>query len=691
MLPRLSVWPPLPPGAWFRRPQPTLPFPLEEESCRLYKRGRHAIWQGLRSLGLREGDEVLTPAYNHGSEVEALRRSGVTMRFYPATDSLEPGEDDLEQLRTDRTRALYLIHYLGFPQDAARWRRFCDDRGLLLVEDAAQAWLATRDGRPVGTDGDLTMFCLYKTFGMPDGAALHTRADAPVAKRREFGGARALRKNVGWLASRFGWPERQSAAETSLAALEDEFAFGDPETGPSAASVFLLPRVADPDAARRRRSNYSALLGDLEELVPLPFRRLPDGASPFAFPIEVERKKETLARLRDAGIRGLDFWSFPHPAIPAELHGDSLRGRLVGLPVHQELRATDFERIVDAVRGPRRSRPTPRLEQVGFDQLEEPAAAQRNVFATPEFLSLWWEHFGSEAELHLLGGDGFVLPLYVESRGPLRLLRFLGRGAGDELGPVCAPTDVPAAAGGLRAALETERFDLFLGEHLPGHGGWGGRLDARVLRREGSPVIRFGAGGWEEFLSGQSSNFREQARRKERKLGREHGLRYRLATAESLDRDLQTLFTLHRKRWTGPETTFSAREAFHRAFAVRALERGWLRVWIMEVNGEPVAAWHGFRYGGVESYFQAGRDPAWGRYSVGFVLLCHTMRAAAEEGVSEYRLLRGGEGYKFRFAAEDLGLESVAKAKGAAGHAALAVGGALDRIAVGSKLLRIFP
>jgi CelD/BcsL family acetyltransferase involved in cellulose biosynthesis len=323
---------------------------------------------------------------------------------------------------------------------------------------------------------------------------------------------------------------------------------------------------------------------------------------------------------------------------------------------------------------------------IPFHELDEPAAAQRNIFATPEFLSLWWEHFGADSELRLIAGEGFVLPLYVQSRGPLRLLRFLGRGAGDELGPVCAPVNLPAAAEGLREALEAERFDLFLGEQLPGLGRWADRLGARVLRREGSPVISFGAGGWDEFLAGQSSNFRQQAGRKERKLGREHELRYRLATADSLDRDLDTLFALHRKRWTGPETMFSAREAFHRAFAARALERGWLRLWTMELDGEPAAAWYGFRYSGIESYFQSGRDPAWDRYSVGFVILCHTMRAAAEEGVGEYRLLRGDEGYKFRFAEDDPGLESVAKAKGAAGRVALALARALDRTPVGSKL-----
>lgn len=327
-----------------------------------------------------------------------------------------------------------------------------------------------------------------------------------------------------------------------------------------------------------------------------------------------------------------------------------------------------------------RQEPAAPLQEAGFDALRPLAEEQSNLFATPEFLSLWWEQFGSGAQLRLLAGPGLVLPLYRRSVGPLRVLRFLGHGAGDQLGPVFSAGYEETAARALRETLASERFHLFLGEQLPGEGRWGERLGARVLRREGSPVIRFSSGGWEEFLAGQSSNFREQARRKERKLGREHELQYRLTTAESLESDLDTLFDLHRRRWTGTETTFSARESFHRAFAGLVLERGWLRLWIMEAGGTPVAAWYGFRYGGAELYFQAGRDTAWDRYSVGFVLLCHTIRSAAEDGAREYRLLRGGEEYKFRFAEDDLGLETVAVAKGPIGRGVLAAGEALRRI-----------
>ena len=699
--PRLAVWPPLPPTAWFRRPRTSLPFPLGQPGCVLFSLGRHALWHGVRALGLEQGEEVLVPAYNHGSEVEALGRAGLSPRFYSGTDTLEPDEAELNSLVGGRTHALLLIHYLGFPQDVARWRAWCDRHGLLLLEDAAQSWLAGRDGR-AGASGDVAITCLYKTFGLPDGAALVVGRGAATPVRREPGIAAALRRNAAWLASRGGIAGAMTGSRGNARA---EFDLGDPDLAPSAASTFLLPRIADASAAERRRANYRYLLDELAALVAAPFARLPDAASPFAFPIEVEDKAETLRRLGDAGVRGLDFWSIRHPSIPKGLSDERRRARVVGLPVHQELRADDVERIAAAARHAVASVGTsrfPRTPSTGplrgqaasrpaFDdvrpRLAELAEAQRNVFATPEFLELWWERLG-RGRLRLQATDDVLVPLYEAWKGPLRVLRFLGHGAGDQLGPACSPSEVTAAVAALRAALGQIPHDLFLGEHLPRSARYGDGLGAHVLRREGSPVLRFGAGGWDQFLAEQSSNFRQQAGRKTRKLEREHDLRFRLTTRDTLQTDLDTLFRLHARRWGGADTNFARRETFHRAFVARALDRGWLRLWTLELDRTPAASWLGFRFAGVESYFQAGRDPAFDRLSVGFVLLCHSMRTAAEDGMSEYRFLRGGEEYKLRFTGEDEGVETIARSRGPAGAGVLAAANALDRTARGRALRR---
>src|SRR5438093_5819836 len=118
----------------------------------------------------------------------------------------------------------------------------------------------------------------------------------------------------------------------------------------------------------------------------------------------------------------------------------------------------------------------------------ELAARGGNIFATPEWLETWWRHFGSGRPFLLercRGDDGRLLalvPLYLWRSFPLRILRFVGHGPSDALGPVCAAEHTSAAATALRTRLAGERFDAFVGEELPADQGWGAALGARVLR-----------------------------------------------------------------------------------------------------------------------------------------------------------------------------------------------------------------
>jgi CelD/BcsL family acetyltransferase involved in cellulose biosynthesis len=269
-----------------------------------------------------------------------------------------------------------------------------------------------------------------------------------------------------------------------------------------------------------------------------------------------------------------------------------------------------------------------------------------------------------------------ILPLARQRVGPLRLLRFLGHGAGDQLGPICAPPERAGVAEALRSVLAsaTLAWDVLVGEHLPAEEGWSASLGARVLTREPSPVVTTGGLGWDDFLRARSANFRQQVRRLEGRLIRDRALRYRLADdPQRLDADLDVLFALHRARWAGAgiDAFAGPRGDLHRAFARRALSRGWLRLWIAELDGRPAAAWYGLRFADVEWYYQAGRDPEQAPASIGFVLMAHTLREAIADRVSEYRLLRGGEEFKRRFATRDAWLETVAVGRGARGAAAL--------------------
>jgi dTDP-4-amino-4,6-dideoxygalactose transaminase len=352
---RLDVHPFLSPAVYLRRPAAPLPFPLDQPGCRLFARGRHGLWNALQQVGLGARDEVLAPAYHHGSEVEALRRAGLQPRFYDATETLEPDQAELDALLGPNVRALHLTHYLGFPQDAARWRAWCDERGLLLIEDAAQSWLSAIDGRPVGSFGDIAFFSLYKTVGLADGAALITRGPPPAHNGVRGIGARELgRHHRAWLAQFVPGAAslrlaRGPAKEYDATA---DFDLGDPHARCARTTPLLLSRAAPRDAFERRRANYQVALEALGDRVPRPFERLPAGACPLYLPIQVDDKPGVIARMAAHGVRGLDLWLVPHPTLPVDDFPEAGRRRAttVGLAVHQGIKHSQLDRVIDAAR-----------------------------------------------------------------------------------------------------------------------------------------------------------------------------------------------------------------------------------------------------------------------------------------------------------------------------------------------------
>jgi CelD/BcsL family acetyltransferase involved in cellulose biosynthesis len=297
-----------------------------------------------------------------------------------------------------------------------------------------------------------------------------------------------------------------------------------------------------------------------------------------------------------------------------------------------------------------------------------------HVFATREWLLTWWRHYG-KARRQLIGlaraGGNLVavLPLYESWTHGVPVLRFVGHGPSDQLGPISAPLSDPVAASAVHdaiAAIPLRRF-MLLAERIPGDQRLEELARARLLYREASPVLQFENDSWDEFLRARGRNFRQQVRRFPRKLSELGTLSYRLASdPERLDRDLDTLFRLHRQRWESAATSFLRAAPFHRDFAAQAFRRGWLRLWFLEIDATPVAALLGFRFAGAEAAYQAGRDPAFRQQPLGFVLLAHAVRTALADGMREYRLGRGDDPYKNRFATTDPTLETFGLARGGA-------------------------
>jgi CelD/BcsL family acetyltransferase involved in cellulose biosynthesis len=300
-----------------------------------------------------------------------------------------------------------------------------------------------------------------------------------------------------------------------------------------------------------------------------------------------------------------------------------------------------------------------------------------SIFATYEWHDLWWRHFGSGQPLLLVvrdatGGALAIVPLYRRRVAGVTLLRFIGHGPADEGGPIYAPGTEARFRTAMHSALHAEPWDIFLAERLLPGAVTLLPAGSERIRFESSPTIRL-PGDWDHYMGQLGRRLRHEIRHDERKLRQAHEVRFRLSGDPSrLTADLDTLFALHRARWG--KSQFLRLRDFHAEFAAVAQRRRWLRLWFLEVDDRPVAAWHGFRFGRAEFHYQVGRDVSMDHLSVGLLSTAHAIRMAIEDGMEEYRFLRGGESYKFRFAAQESTLTTAATPATRTGRLAVRAG-----------------
>jgi dTDP-4-amino-4,6-dideoxygalactose transaminase len=128
-------------------------------------------------------NEVVVPAYTFGATVAAVLLAGLVPRFVevdPTTFNLDPA--DLASVDPTRVVAIAPVHLFGLPCDLDEIIGWARQHGIAVVEDSAQAHLATYKGRTVGTFGDFACFSLQssKHLGAGEGGLLVT-ADAELA------------------------------------------------------------------------------------------------------------------------------------------------------------------------------------------------------------------------------------------------------------------------------------------------------------------------------------------------------------------------------------------------------------------------------------------------------------------------------------------------------------------------------
>ncbi len=302
------------------------------------------------------------------------------------------------------------------------------------------------------------------------------------------------------------------------------------------------------------------------------------------------------------------------------------------------------------------------------------ASASNTLFLTWEWLHTWWTHLGQGRRLRLLtarqGGDLVaLLPLWQRSGllpPLLPTLEFLGTGAAgsdylDAIVKVGFEGEAEAALAerlaALRCALDLRQLPA--ASRAAALAGALGEAGFRVgeSTTDVCPFIALAGHTFGSYLATLGSEHRYNFRRRLRNLERRTRFSFERVRDEAGRRQaLPVLFRLHDRRWTprgGSEAFENVRvRAFHDELSRLALERGWLRLFLLRVDGDPAAALYGFRHGRSFLFYQSGLDPRFARLSVGLVALGLAIESAIAEGASEFDLLHGDEAYKFLWARE---------------------------------------
>lgn len=339
--------------------------------------GRAAIALALQALEIGLGGKVLVPTYHCPTMIAPVARVGAQPMFYPITAS---GAVDLEWLeRADLAgvRAMLATHYFGISQPMSRLRAFCDSHGIALIEDCAHAFFGESDGAPVGSWGDVAIASLPKFFPVPEGGLIASvrrpldGLDLPPcslfdevkvavsaveigAAFDRFPGANAILRAVVGVKNRLRG-DASAGAAAIRAGKHSGLSVDARLTSlrPAIVAHWIVSSVFRSRIVENRRRNYKALASRLRRIdgARALFPDLPDGATPYVFPLYVDDPSASYQQLRSAGVpifRWDEIWPGT-PTLDGD-HGLDWAHRVFQLGCHQDLSLSDIEAMATTVR-----------------------------------------------------------------------------------------------------------------------------------------------------------------------------------------------------------------------------------------------------------------------------------------------------------------------------------------------------
>ncbi|HUH00389.1 MAG TPA: DegT/DnrJ/EryC1/StrS family aminotransferase [Kofleriaceae bacterium] len=304
--------------------------------------GTDALILALRALGVGPGDEVITAPNSFFATAEAISLVGATPVFADVDDetlTLDP--DQVAEKITDKTRAIAPVHLFGQVADIEPLEALALDRGLLLIEDSAQAHGATRNGRRAGSIGHAAGFSFYpaKNLGaFGEGGAI-TTGSAEVAAL-----ARALRDH--------GQEGKHNHVHIGYNARL-------PSILCACLSVRLRHLDAYTDGRRRAAARYHELLADLPEVRVVSVDPAGDPVY-HLFVVRVTDRDRVARVLGQHGVATAVHYPRPIHLQPAYEHlglgpgsypvAERAAGEILSLPMYPELTDEAIEHVVGSLR-----------------------------------------------------------------------------------------------------------------------------------------------------------------------------------------------------------------------------------------------------------------------------------------------------------------------------------------------------
>lgn len=301
---------------------------------------------------------------------------------------------------------------------------------------------------------------------------------------------------------------------------------------------------------------------------------------------------------------------------------------------------------------------------------------EKNPFLSFSWIYTWWEVFGKNRRLfvivvysksQIIG----IFPLMISDEAhfffTIRRMQFIGIRKSDYLGPIL--TDKPELC--WHVAIESIYRhrklwdDVEFGRMRKESNSFLQLLNIlnkmdtvrKLVRQDkdckGCPAILI-EGSWEQYFKQQMSDKgRETARRKLRKIEKAGNVSFSEAgKVERLDDILEEIGALERKSWKGREGNGIFQNESDRAFFLKIssafAESGWLSIYTLRVNDQPIAFFFGFKYNNRYYYYNSSYDSLWKSCSPSLLLLMKIIQDCFENNFKEVDFLQGEENYKLK-------------------------------------------